>query len=217
MTEYLTEIIQQYGLWAVFLVIMLEYACFPLPSELVLPLSGAIAAQGEFSFFTVLAVSVTAGLCGSMICYFIGHFGGAPLLKKFIKRFPKTRKGIDTSQHWFAKYSVLSVCLCRIIPLCRTYISLVAGIARQNKGTFLAASAGGILVWNTILVGFGFYFSKNWQVVVGYYEKYKMIVIILAAVAVVGYVGYRLIKHRRAKQAASKTTQPTIQIDKEQD
>ena len=71
MTEYITNVIENYGLIAIFLVIALEYACFPVPSELVLPLSGAVAAQGKFNFLAVYLLSILAGLIGSYICYAI--------------------------------------------------------------------------------------------------------------------------------------------------
>ena len=76
MTEYITNVIENYGLIAIFLVIALEYACFPVPSELVLPLSGAVAAQGKFNFLAVYLLSILAGLIGSYLCYAIGRYGG---------------------------------------------------------------------------------------------------------------------------------------------
>ena len=133
MTEYITNVIENYGLIAIFLVIALEYACFPVPSELVLPLSGAVAAQGKFNFLAVYLLSILAGLIGSYICYAIGRYGGVPLLRKIEARFPKFGGGILIAKEKFEKYSTLSVGLCRVVPLCRTYISFVAGLASTSR------------------------------------------------------------------------------------
>ena len=198
--DYLVNLVQQYGLIAIFLIVMLEYACLPLPSEVVLPLSGAVAAQGEFSFLTVLTVSVAAGIAGSMLCYYVGRWGGAPLLNRLLRRFPGMQKGVEASRKRFERYAILSVCLCRVIPLCRTYISLVAGLSGQHKGIFAAASAAGILVWNAVLVGLGYFFSQNWEQVLAYYDRYKLLVIILAVAAAAALIVRRLLLRRRAAQ-----------------
>ncbi len=202
MSEYIINIIENYGLIAIFLVIMLEYACFPVPSELVLPLSGAVAAQGEFAFLAVLALSLAAGILGSYICYFIGRLGGVPLVNKISNRFPSVGRSIKSATLKFEKYSRLAVMLFRLVPLCRTYISFAAGISKQNVTVFTLFSAIGITVWNTILIGFGYVLSANWQVVMVYYDKYKLVMLALAALLVGLYIFLKVLAGRKEKQAA---------------
>ncbi|NJA35978.1 DedA family protein, partial [Clostridioides difficile] len=123
----INSFILQYGLISVFVLIMIEYACFPLPSEVVLPLCGAIAARNHFGFLTILILSIIAGILGSIFCYTVGNWGGKSIINKIIEICPKAKKGIFASQDYFNKYSSISVCVCRLIPLCRTYISFIAG------------------------------------------------------------------------------------------
>lgn len=177
---YVLSLIDQYGLLAIFLVIALEYACFPLPSEVVLPLAGALAAQGGMSLFSIYGVSILAGLLGSTVCYGLGRWGGVHLLEKFMLKFPKSRKGLEGSQQQFSRYAHWAVCLGRMIPLCRTYISLIAGVSKQNLVSFLLFSFLGIACWNGILVGGGYFLGENWQLIEGYYEQFKGIIIVLA-------------------------------------
>lgn len=177
------SLIDQYGLLAIFIVIALEYACFPLPSEVVLPLSGALAAQGGMSFYAIYVVSTLAGLLGSMVCYCLGRWGGAPLLEKFMVKFPKSRPGLEASQRQFSRYAHWAVCLGRVIPLCRTYISFVAGASKQNMVTFLLFSLLGIACWNGILVGGGYILGENWHVVSDYYERFKGIILLIVPIA----------------------------------
>lgn len=194
------QIVQDYGLPAVFLLIMLEYACLPVPSEVVLPFAGAVAVGAGVDFPVILLIATAAGLIGSFICYAIGRFGGVAVIHKLITRFPKMKPGLEYSQRQFDKYALLSVGLGRVIPLCRTYISFIAGLGRQNPVAFALSSAAGIVVWNSVLVGAGYLFSENWQVVIAYYEDYKIAVIILVGLALIGFGGYKYYKYAKAKK-----------------
>ncbi len=187
------EIIQKYGLVAIFLAVFLEYACFPVPSELVLPLSGAVAAQGGFSFLSVYLICIAAGLGGSLLDYSLARWGGARLIEKLEGRFPKLAGGLEVTRQKFERYSTLSVGICRVIPLCRTYISFIAGLAKQDLGTFIGASTIGIAIWNALLVYMGYLLSENWQLVGEFYGKYKYAMLAIIVLAIFIYV---LIKRR---------------------
>lgn len=199
--DFVMQIIQDYGLIAVFVLILLEYACFPLPSEVVLPFSGAIASQSGWSFLSILLFSILAGVLGALACYLIGYFGGYPLVEKIKKKFPKSRKGLEASQRKYEKYAVLSVGLGRLIPLCRTYISFIAGISRQNLGSYLASTAVGVAVWNSILIGLGYIFAENWSLVTQYYDEYKMILIPVVLVVVLFFAVRYFAKRKKRIQS----------------
>ena len=92
--EWIIDFIAQYGLIAMFLFIACEYACLPLPSEVVLPLSGAMAVSSGRPLLLVIFISVVAGLLGSMICYSIGYSGGSRVLEFMKHRYPSTKRGI---------------------------------------------------------------------------------------------------------------------------
>lgn len=173
---FFTDIIYEYGMLAMFFLILIEYACFPVSSEIILPFSGAVASLQGISFFVILPLSVIAGLIGTSICYFLGSYGGLHLLNKIQTRFPKTEQGINTSFEKFHKYGSMAVCLGRVIPLCRTYIGFVAGALKQSYSTYLVSSAIGITVWNILLIGTGYVLRNNWNLVGAYYEEYKIII-----------------------------------------
>lgn len=171
--SYFTNLIFEYGLMAMFIIILIEYACFPISSEIVLPFSGAVASIQHINFLVILSLSVLAGLLGTSICYIIGRFGGGALLDRLTTKFPKTKKGIQSSQVKFQLYGGFAVCIGRLIPICRTYIAFIAGAAGQNPITFLSSSFVGISIWNTILIGLGYLFRENWSKVSKYYDQYK--------------------------------------------
>lgn len=175
--SYFTNLIYEYGLFAMFLIILIEYACFPISSEIVLPFSGAVASLQHVNYLTILSLSVAAGLIGTSFCYGIGRLGGGALINGLIKKFPKSEKGIMASQEKFNQYGNLAVCFGRLIPICRTYIAFIAGAAGQKVTTYLLSSFAGITIWNAILIGLGYMLRENWHTAGVYYTRYKDIIL----------------------------------------
>ncbi|MBO5198569.1 MAG: DedA family protein [Lachnospiraceae bacterium] len=175
--DTLLNFLSRYGLAAMFLIILLEYACFPVSSEIVLPFSGAVASLQSIPFYVILPASIAAGLLGTSICYFAGRFGGNALLARLCRKFPKMQKGLDASREKFEKYGAFAVCIGRLIPICRTYIAFFAGTACQPPAIFFGASAIGITIWNTVLIGVGYLLRENWSEAAAAYTKYKDILI----------------------------------------
>ncbi len=196
-----SNFINDYGLVAIFIIILLEYACFPVSSEIVLPFSGAIAAMQKINFLVILLVSILAGLIGTGLCYTVGWFGGGTILSAIIHRFPKAGKGISAATAKFNDNGAYAVCIGRVIPLLRTYIALVAGAARLNPVTYFTASALGITVWNTLLIGLGYTLQSNYDKVAGCYTQYKhnlRPVLIIFFAILLGNSIYHRIKKRKA-------------------
>jgi membrane protein DedA with SNARE-associated domain len=199
--SFITDIIYEYGLIAMFLIILLEYACFPVSSEIVLPFSGAVASINHTNFFVILSLSILAGLIGTGICFFVGWFGGGALINAITRKFPKTKKGIDSAYDKFKLHGASAVCIGRVIPLIRTYIALIAGASKLNPVTYFAASAIGISVWNTLLIGLGYILRENYRKVGEYYTRYKHNLIPVAVVfAIVFLIHYIYKKRKKVKQ-----------------
>ncbi len=191
--ELFTNFIFKYGLIAIFLVITIEYACFPISSEIVLPFSGAVASISHISFFSVLIVSVIGGLIGTSFCYWLGRFGGKALLGKITSKYPKSQKGLDSSINRFHNYGKYATCFGRLIPLIRTYIGFIAGAYNMPYPLYFLSSAIGITLWNTLLIGLGYYLREKWHIVSELYSKYKAIIIPLLILLVL----FLLVKIRR--------------------
>jgi membrane protein DedA with SNARE-associated domain len=198
--SYLTNFIYEYGLLAMFIIILLEYACFPVSSEIVLPFSGAVASMNDTNFFVILPLSILAGLIGTGICYTIGWFGGGALLTGITRKFPKTKKGIDTAYDKFKLHGASAVCIGRVIPLVRTYIALIAGAAKLNPVTYFAASSLGIAIWNTLLIGLGYILRENYKKVGEYYIRYKHNLIPVVAICVTAIVINFIYQKRKKKK-----------------
>ncbi len=203
--NFIIKLIYEYGLTAMFIIILLEYACFPVSSEIVLPLSGAVASITHINFFVILPVSIIAGLIGTGICYTIGWFGGGAIIKALTHKFPKAKKGIAAAEEKFIQHGASAVCICRVIPLIRTYIALIAGASKLNPITYFSASALGISIWNTLLIGLGYVLRENYKTVALYYERYKHNLIpiaVICGIAILVNIIYHRIKKSKTKQRA---------------
>ncbi len=155
--EWAVQALSRYGLPGVFAVVAMEYACLPLPSEVVLPLSGMLAAATGMPLPLIVATSVLAGLVGSTGCYCVGAWGGRPLVERLFRRMPRALSALDGVDAWQADFGGLSVMVARVIPVFRTWVSFAAGLSRQRFGSFVLYSTMGIIVWNTALILAGYY------------------------------------------------------------
>jgi membrane protein DedA with SNARE-associated domain len=196
-----TNFIEDYGLAALFMIILLEYACFPVSSEIVLPFAGAVSALQNTNFLVILLLSILAGLIGTGLCFTVGWFGGGAILTAISKKFPKAGRGIASATAKFNDNGAYAVCIGRVIPLIRTYIALVAGAARLNPVTYFTYSALGITVWNTLLIGLGYTLQSNYNKVAGYYSQYKHnlrpVAIIFSIILLINFI-YQRIKKRKS-------------------
>lgn len=182
------------GLVAVLIFVGLEYTCFPIPSEVILPFVGSLAAVNGCSVIGVILLSVIFSYIGCLVCYLIGYYGGAYLYNKIYERFKGWQKGLDLANSKFIKYGSVSVLLCRLIPLCRTYISFFAGMFKQSLLKYSFYSVLGIFVWNTCLILLGFVLVDKWVIIGEYYNKYKIILIILISFIMFSFLFCKLYK-----------------------
>ena len=195
--NFITKLIYDYGLVAIFFIIMLEYACFPVSSEIVLPLSGAMASINNTPFLHVLSLSIVAAMIGTSFCYGIGWLGGGALIALIKRKIPKSAKSIDASYDRFNKNGSAAVCIGRVIPLVRTYIALVAGVARLNPIRYLSSSFLGVTIWNTMLIGLGYTLRENYSNVTIYYQRYKKNLIPIILILILLALFNKFYKSRR--------------------
>ncbi len=181
--NWIFSFLGSFGLPAMLLMILLEYACFPVSSEIVLPFCGALAASRHIPYPLLVTLSAVAGLAGTTICYGLGRLGGQPLLSGLTRRFPKMRRGLDSSLDYFNRRGPVLVLFGRFIPLCRTYLGFAAGAVRLSLPVYLGYSFIGIFFWNAILCGLGYLLQSSWPVVASWYTRYKNILIPLLLVA----------------------------------
>jgi membrane protein DedA with SNARE-associated domain len=149
--------ITDWGYLGLFLLMVLEGASLPIPSEVMLPLSGYLVKTGVFNFYIAFAVSIIGAVAGAAIDYAIGYYLGKAVVYKHLRLFHVTKRSLDQFDAWFERNKVASIFFARFIPEVRALISFPAGFARMPLKEFFAYSIAGMLVWNMVLMLFGYY------------------------------------------------------------
>lgn len=190
--EYLAHIvvtmISSLGYFGVFLAMAIESACIPLPSEIIMPFAGYLVYQGEFNFWLVGIVGALGNLAGSLVAYYIGKWGGLPLVEKYGKYILISHHDIKLAHKWFAGHGKSTVFFTRLMPVVRTFISLPAGISEMNVKTFSIYTFLGALPWSLLLAYIGFKLGENWNTLGDYFHKADLIIGVVLIVGVVWYV-----------------------------
>jgi membrane protein DedA with SNARE-associated domain len=183
------------------LAVALENLFPPIPSELILPLAGFTASQGDMSLVGAIVWTTLGSVAGALVLYAAGALLGRDRTRAIAARLPLVKlSDIDRTEAWFARHGVKAVFFGRMVPLFRSFISLPAGIERMPMTTFLAFTTLGSLIWNLIFVLAGYQLGENWrrvQDVVGVYQK---VVVAAVLVAVAAFVAVRLRRVRRGTQ-----------------
>jgi membrane protein DedA with SNARE-associated domain len=165
--DFIRHVFQTMSWSGVFLLMAIESACIPIPSELIMPLAGwmLVAEKGGGIELLVLAgfIGAIGNVLGSLVAYAVGARGGLPFLKRYGKYILISHHDIETANRWFGKYGEWIVFLSRLMPAVRTFISLPAGIARMNLGKFIIYSFAGALPWSFALAWGGYALGQNWE------------------------------------------------------
>ncbi len=200
MGSWLIHLLQNNGLLIVFLAMTAENAMLPIPSEIVIPYGGVLAAQGHTTLWAVILVSTAAALLGAGIVYAIGRFGGRPLAVRYGYVLRLKPSHMDRAEKWFEKRGEAMVLVTRVLPVVRTFISLPAGFARMSWKRFFLYTGLGSLVWNTALAYLGWAFGANWDALQADFGRYTIVAGIVIAVAVVALVGWGVWRwHRKVR------------------
>ena len=209
--------IASYGITAVFLLMIAESACIPVPSELVMCLGGALAAGAVAgahpSLLAVIAAGVAGNLAGSYLAWAAGRYGGEPALRRYGRYLRLRDHDLDRASAWFNRHGRAAVFFGRMVPVVRTFISLPAGIAGMPAARFGLYTVAGCIPWTAGLALAGYGVGRNWQAIVSGFRgpSYAIagILAVLLIVAVAVYARRRAAGSRRRPAHAAGTPQGT--------
>lgn len=175
------------------LAIALENLFPPLPSEVILPLTGFAAGQGAISLASALFWTTLGSVVGAAALYWIGRVIGRDRMYALWGRIPLVKvSDLERTEAWFRRHGTKAVLLGRMVPVFRSLISVPAGVERMPLPVFLSLTALGSLVWNTVLVLAGYWLGDQWDLVETYVGVISKAVLAAVAVAVLVYVVVRL-------------------------
>jgi membrane protein DedA with SNARE-associated domain len=191
-TALVTAWVNSYGYAAVFVLMLMESATLPVPSEVVLPLAGLLASKGILNFYLALGAATLGSMIGSVIDYAIGYYLGKEVVYKHLQLFHVKKQDLDNFDVWFTKNGLAAVFLTRFIPILRTVINFPAGFAKMPLKKFLSYTFAGVLIWDIALMLVGYYILSA-----------KSVSVLLAGVAVfaiVLYIVYRFAASKMRKK-----------------
>ena len=193
MTATLLHLVSQYGLLAIFITMAGESCGLPLPSEVVVPAGGALAALGHLNLIAVVLVASAANLTGSVIAYWIAALWGERFLLGPGRWIGIRRHHIRIADRWFQRYGLFAVFLGRLLPVVRTYISFPAAMARVPFGRFLLLTFAGAVPWNFALAWVGYTLGAQLDTVARFIQQggYLVAVLVLVVVALWWWRGRR--------------------------
>jgi membrane protein DedA with SNARE-associated domain len=163
LVQFAVDVIDKLGLVGVFLLMVGESACLPIPSEGTMLFAGFNVANGEYSLFAVTAVGVIANVVGSWIAYAVGYFGRVDLLEKHGRKVFIKPHHLHKADDWFERYGDATVFFSRMLPIIRTFISLPAGVARMPFLRFTVLTTLGCIPWVFLLAFIGKQAGDNWE------------------------------------------------------
>ncbi len=183
MSDAILDFLTLTGYFGVFVLMVLENVFPPIPSEVVLPFIGHLAATGELSFWPALFVATLGSLCGTSIWFLVGWLLGTERLQKFFRNHGGyvaiSENDFNSATRYFTKYELPAVFFGRMIPAVRSVISIPAGCVRMKPSLFLFYSALGTLLWNTMLMSVGYFLLNDYTIVDKYISPIADIIIYL--------------------------------------
>jgi membrane protein DedA with SNARE-associated domain len=198
------NVVDALGLAGVFVLMVLESACIPVPSEATMLFAGFNVSDGHYSLFAAVLVGCVGNLIGSWIAYAIGYYGRVDVLEKHGRKLHIKKSHLEWADRWFEKHGDTTVFFARLVPIVRTFISLPAGVARMPFWRFSALTLAGCIPWVLLLAFIGKQAGDRWD---DWKDKLHYVDYAVVALIVVGIV-YLLVRRRRRRgpgEAAAET------------
>ncbi len=181
LTELVIKTIDAFGYFGIGILMGLESAAIPIPSEVIMPFSGFLVSQGKMSLFFVALAGAIGSVIGSWIIYEIARYGGRPLLEKYGRYILISKSHLDSTDKFFQNYGMWATFIGRMLPVFRTYISIPAGLAGIDLKKFLTLCFIGSFMWSYFLAWLGIIFGEHWEKIKDYMH-YVSIAILIAVV-----------------------------------
>ena len=199
--SWVTDAATALGYWGIAFMMFLENLIPPIPSELVMPLAGYVASRGDLNLWGAIAFGSAGSLLGALLWYYIGLYLGLERLKLLLDKYGRwvglSSRDLDNAQRWFLKRGTWTVCLCRMIPGIRTYVSIPAGVTRMPLTPFLLYSLVGTVLWTAFLTVTGYFLGSNYERLAVWIAPVSKFILVTVIVVTVVWLAQRILKRNR--------------------
>ncbi len=185
---FIKSLIAFSGYGGIVILMGMESACIPLPSELIMPFAGYLVYEGTMKLFWVATAGAIGCNVGSLVAYEIGCYGGRPLVERYGRWILLGHRELDWADRFFARWGYLAVLIARLLPVVRTFIALPAGIARMPRVRFHVYTFLGSWPWCFGLAWLGMKLGENWRVIGKYLHKFDAVILVVLVVGIAWFV-----------------------------
>ena len=182
-SEMFLSFIDSWGYFAVALLMGMENACIPIPSELILGFAGYLIYAGRMTFWGAMFYGMLGGVLGSVFAYEVGRRGGRRFVDRYGHFFFIKKSHVDMAQRWFDRYGLKAVFFSRMLPVIRTFISLPAGFASVDRTRFLILTILGSLPWTALILGAGMALGESWEYLLKIGHELSILFVLVCIVA----------------------------------
>ena len=185
LASFVIAVIGSLGYGGIVLLMAIESACIPLPSEIVMPFSGYLVSRGDLQLWAVAVAGAVGCVLGSLAAYGFGAWGGRPLVMKYGRYVLVSHHDLELADRWFARHGDVTILVGRLLPVVRTFIAFPAGVSRMALGKFVAYTFVGSLVWCWGLAWIGERLGDHWDSLGMYFHRFDAVIgaLILAGAA----------------------------------
>jgi membrane protein DedA with SNARE-associated domain len=204
LSGFIVATISTLGYSGVVLLMAIESACIPLPSEIIMPFSGYLVSTGQLNLWGVGVAGAVGCVLGSLVAYWAGMYGGRPFIEKYGRYVLLSRHDLDIADRWFATRGEIIVFVSRLLPAIRTFIAFPAGVARMNLKRFIIYTFAGSLPWCLGLAYIGQKLGEQWNkddTLKTWFHRFDFLIGIVGVLAVAWWIR-RHIKHSRVETAS---------------
>ena len=192
--QFAVDVVHDLGLPGVFVLMVAESACIPVPSEATMLFAGFNVSNGEYSLLAATAAGVVGNLVGSWLAYALGYYGRIDLLEKHGRKLHVKKSHLEWADRWFERHGDATVFFTRMLPIIRTFISLPSGVARMPLWRFTAFTLAGCVPWVFMLAFIGKQAGDRWE---SWKDSLHYVDYAVVALVVVG-IAYLVLRRRRA-------------------
>jgi len=196
LASFVIATISTLGYGGIVLLMAIESACIPLPSEIIMPFSGYLVFTGDMTLWAVALAGAVGCVLGSLVAYWIGSYGGRPLVEKYGKYVLISHHDLAIAEKWFSKHGEITIFVGRLLPVVRTFIAFPAGVARMNLSRFNFYTFVGSFIWCYALGWIGMKLGENWDTLGVYFHRFDALIGLVLVAGGAWYV-WRHLKHTR--------------------
>ena len=197
---FTTGAISAMGYGGVLLLMAIESACIPLPSEIIMPFAGYLVYQGRFTLHGAALAGAVGCIVGSIPAYYLGQYGGRPLIERYGRYVLLSHRELDFADRLFGRHGHWVVFAARLLPVIRTFIAFPAGVARMPMGKFIVYTFVGSYPWCLALAWAGAKLGEAWHTdprLKALYHRFELVIVVALAAGTIWFVWHKVREARR--------------------